>query len=560
MEKNFRELSLAVGNLFSSREELDECMPILVEISSRLTKSSAPLNKEVEGNTYNRRSRGVLPDVEESSGSDVDEISAASVAAAAVASGLIKSARMSLKETIPKNDVLLQKAPVVVPTSQSSKRSRGKKNIKSLLESILFYRKNKMVVPTEYHAYVKDQLGVYSSAELTEFYEMEGGFLPISLVKDCRGITQHERDVLNVFELLRKLFTKELSTNKNRKLINQPSGGVFSAEYTLPDDLRRAISITFGSAVKSLQILVEYFVQQFINLGFVHPDTIAGNALGKAGLELLFKGTGLDDQVDHFDFPNFQRSKLHLSYRHAMEHCPSTFDKRLDGGCSLFVNHTAKEDHLRRPDGNLMIIPPYSYCILRGNVAHSGTGNSEDDAVYKFFCYLDPVWYHRATNPYKDNGIVTKTEFTRKYPSLAKESLGQIPASESHVQDLLSYKPFLASVKMQKEGYNTVLEYDADIKMGYLKVVSDIEVKKEMILKADPWFISPKFLVDIDEYALKAVIEGEDDEFVVIAASHAESSSGFEVEINGEDGVDYDEDEEYGDSSSDDEDSDNHSE
>lgn len=100
-----------------------------------------------------------------------------------------------------------------------------------------------------------------------------------------------------MFEKIRKRYTKELVTNKDRRLINKASGGVYAAPYTSQDHLRRAVSISFGPAAKSLQILVDYYVQQFVNLGLVHPDTKAGNSLGKHGIELLFKGSGLDDQV-----------------------------------------------------------------------------------------------------------------------------------------------------------------------------------------------------------------------------------------------------------------------
>eukprot|EP01034_Spumella_vulgaris_P037471 gene37471-46226_t len=416
------------------------------------------------------------------------------------------------------------------------------------------------------------------------------------MVKDISNITPEEREVIDVFDKVCKRHAKELSTNKTRRLINKPSGGIHSAGFTAPDDLRRALSITFGSSVKSLQILVDHFVQQFIDLGLVHPDTVATNALGKRGIEMLFKGKG------------------------------------------------CVEDHLNRPDGTHFTLPPYSYCILRGNVAHGGTGNSEDKPVFKFFCYLDPVEYYRSTNKYKDSvflfneyrhivravksphdvvlnkpimpyyciycselfhytypmctkclsskwklklrvdkttqshfvctnsgrvplkaghtfpapfpkGIIARTEFDRMHPVIKGEPLAHIPVGDgAYVVDLLGYKYFLACVKMQSEGFNAELERSEDNAEGgfYLKVVKDIAVKGELILKAEPCFVSNNFLVDIDEYALKAVLEGGDDERMIVrAVPHAENAE-VQVEIDGEDGESYDEDEEYDDYSEDD--------
>jgi hypothetical protein len=303
------------------------------------------------------------------------------------------------KRSLTNRKPLMPKPPEIVETKQSLKRKR-KRYVKKLLATVLNFRQTKNVKHSHYYAYVNEKLAHHSSEAMTKYFEEEGGFLAFSMVSDLRAITPDELQIISVFENIRKRYTKELTTNRNRRLINKASGGVYSTNYTTQDDLRRAVSISFGPAVKSLQILVDYYVQQFINLGLVHPDTKAGNALGKLGIELLFKGSGLDDQVPHFDFPNFKRTKKFLSYRHSMEQ-KVVFDERLDGGCSLFINHTDKEDTLCRPDGTLIVIPPYSFCILRGNVAHHGTGNSEDDAIYKFFCYLDPVKYYRATNKYK---------------------------------------------------------------------------------------------------------------------------------------------------------------
>ena len=74
------------------------------------------------------------------------------------------------------------------------------------------------------------------------------------------------------------------------------------------------------------------------------------------------------------------------------------FNSNLDGGVSLFINPTDKMDYLRRPGNLLIIVPQYRYCILRGNGAHNGTGNSTDDAVFKFFCFVDPVRHETTSN------------------------------------------------------------------------------------------------------------------------------------------------------------------
>lgn len=311
----------------------------------------------------------------------------------------------------------------------------------------------------------------------------------------------------------------------------------------------------------------------------------------------------------------------------------------------MFINHTNKEDTLRRPDGTFIVIPPYSYCLLRGNVAHFGTGNSDDDAIFKFFCYLDPVQYYRATNKYKDSvflfneyknivrskvtpfavvldtgivpylcvycheqfyytypmcthcmlsqwklkvavdnathstkytnegkksleaghvfpdafqkGFMTSEAFAKKYPSLAGETIAHIRASATHVQNFLEYKSLLSGMKMHEHQFNTVLEYDEVEKVGYLKVVKLIEKREEIVVKGTPCAESNHFVVDIDEYSLKAVLDEDEEEGEIFrSAFHSQSSELEEaLEIDGDDGLHYDEDEEFADSDDEDDES-----
>jgi hypothetical protein len=270
-----------------------------------------------------------------------------------------------------------------------------------ILDSVLRFKTNMPIVKLWYNAYVGDSFGLYHTKDILKYFE-DSGFVAFSLAQNLRQLSVEDMEVIDVFEKVRLKLNRELLTNSNRRLINQPNGGSLCDKFTANDDLRRAVSITFRPSLASLQIVVEYMVKQFIHIGFVHPDSKAGNALGKEGLELLFKGPGLEEQVPHYDFPCFKDTNQFLSYAHSQRN-KLKFDSKLDGGVSLFINHTSKTDYLRRPDGTLIIIPKYSFCILRGNVAHCGTGNSTDDAIFKFFCYIDPVQYDRSNNPYKDS-------------------------------------------------------------------------------------------------------------------------------------------------------------
>jgi hypothetical protein len=173
---------------------------------------------------------------------------------------------------------------------------------------------------------------------------------------------------------------------------------------------------------------------------------------------------------------------------------------------------------------------------------------SVDKTTNRFLCVNageGPIYKgHVFPDPFK-KGFMTKEQFARKYPELGGEKVGQISASDSHVQDLLSYKSFLSNVKMQITGFNVVLEYDLSDKVGRLKVVKDIEEEEELIVKAEPCSESEHFIVDIDEYALNAAINGESQASVVHFASHTISSQLDQLEINGDDGKEYDEDEEF---------------
>ena len=284
-------------------------------------------------------------------------------------------------------------------------------------DSVQRFKTNKTTKKLWHYAYVNDRLGNYHVDQILKCFE-DIGFVAFSMVEYHRKLSTDEMDVIGVFEKVRLKLTRELLTNAKRKLINQPNGGALCDEFTADDDLRRAVSITFRPSLMNLQILVEYIVQQFVHIGFIHPGSKAGNALGKEGLELLFKGPGLEEQVPHYDFPCFLDTNQFLSYAHSQRQ-KLKFDPKLDGGVSLFINHTGKTDYLKRPDGTLFIVPKYSFCILRGNVAHCGTGNSTDDAVFKFFCYIDPVQYDRVNNPYKDS-VFLFDEFRQIVRTVAK--------------------------------------------------------------------------------------------------------------------------------------------
>lgn len=86
------------------------------------------------------------------------------------------------------------KLPVEVATKQELKRKR-KKYIKKLLKSILDFRRLRQVKHTHYYAYVNDKLAYFESGAVAKFFEEEGGFVALSMVKDLRRITPEEQEV-----------------------------------------------------------------------------------------------------------------------------------------------------------------------------------------------------------------------------------------------------------------------------------------------------------------------------------------------------------------------------
>jgi hypothetical protein len=153
---------------------------------------------------------------------------------------------------------------------------------------------------------------------------------------------------------------------------------------------------------------------------------------------------------------------------------------------------------------------------------------------------------HVFPDPFK-KGFMNNEEFARVYSSkLNGEKLGYVRASDTHVQNWLSYKSLLAHFKIQPADYNVVLDYDSSKKVGWLKVVEDITIKGELILKGEPTTRSASFLLDIDEYALAALADDQVEGGMLVRAAHHSESSEEPLEIDGDDGMYYEDDEEYG--------------
>jgi hypothetical protein len=285
-------------------------------------------------------------------------------------------------------------------TKQGQKRKR-KATIKKVLQSIMDYKALTNKQKQFHMAYVKTKFNAFDIPSIRKWFEEEG-FVAVSMVENVRNLTKIEQCVVNVFEDIEKRYARTLITDANRRLINRASGGKYSSIYTKWDDKRRAVSIAFDARTRSLQIMVEYYIQQFVHFGILHPNTKITNARGDFGVELLYKGVGLKGpQVAHYDFPQTDNSKHFLSYANSIDRS-LPFDLQLDGGCSFFLNHKDIDETSGCPDGRTIVIPAFSFCILRGNLAHFGSGNTTEQPVFKFFAFLDPVEFERTTSSFRD--------------------------------------------------------------------------------------------------------------------------------------------------------------
>jgi hypothetical protein len=484
---------------------------------------------------------------------------------------------------------------ISITESNSTIRRRRKRAVKKLLKSILEYKSLSNRTKRYYLSYINCKFGVFDIEAIRSWFEQEG-FLALSFVKNSRMLNEIEKDIVGIFEHVEKRFTKHLINHRERRLINQGSGGKYSVIHTSEDDQRRAVSIAFDHQTKSLQILVEYYVDQFIHLGLIHPDTKVCNASGKLGLELLFKGPGLKSQVDHYDLPQTKNSRLFQSFHHSMDN-KLPFNPKLDGGATLFLNHKSTDDYLGCPDGKTIVIPAYSFCILRGNVPHCGTGNDTDEPILKFFGFLDPIEFNRTTNKYKDvvflydeykqyvrsvihpyqlqlqtrilpylcaycrdscyytyplcqmcminnwqlslswddenssfiytyignkcleptytfpdafqKGLTSKTRFAEDFPILSGSNIGNLPVSETYCFSFMNYKSILLTMPKSVSKFNVELYFDG--KLGWLQTTEKIEPGTQLTLNAVDCCISSLLVLDVDEYAVRDVVEPSDD-------------------------------------------------
>jgi len=126
----------------------------------------------------------------------------------------------------------------------------------------------------------------------------------------------------------------------------------------------------------------------------VDPDAKAVNALGLPGCEILRKEYGLTDQISHTDYP----AEDYIAYSSTITSAEkrAQYDPDCDGGAALFINPTAEPDWIRKSNGKLICLPPYSFMLMSGACEHQGTENYRSlGGIVKLFVYVDPPGYNR---------------------------------------------------------------------------------------------------------------------------------------------------------------------
>lgn len=263
----------------------------------------------------------------------------------------------------------------------------------------------------EYHAYFDNGLQKCSPEEILEAYETIGD-VSISFVKNLSSFTQSEKDNIRVLQTL-------VETRKHlivKKIVNRTSDSEFNAKSNNKDKDRRAYGVSFNTTTDDIntslanKILLNIW-NDIVKLGLVDPKSNPRNGSGDWGVDLLDKDYGCDVQMKHFDFPQYKGKKYtFLSFNDMMKSPEkrASYNNAQDGSASVFVNPFGFADYLLRGDGTFIVIPPYSYIVLRGNVMHCGTGNySQFGGVYKIFFYVDAPNYAR-----KD----TETQYSVFFP------------------------------------------------------------------------------------------------------------------------------------------------
>lgn len=182
-------------------------------------------------------------------------------------------------------------------------------------------------------------------------------------------------------------------------LINQAEFNTFNSQYVAHDALRLALSRKTSAKgnMKYVHQSLEEVLKFCKILRLVHPDTTLSEALGDAGFVYILKKMGLTDQNPHSDFNHLG----FISYVSTLisESSRKRYNKKKDGGVSLFINPNKFDDYIRLVNGQYVLIKAESWLIMDGDWVHYGTGQYQyEGGIIKIFVYFDPPGFDRKNN------------------------------------------------------------------------------------------------------------------------------------------------------------------
>ncbi len=344
---------------------------------------------------------------------------------------------ISDQDSPPKITPITQAAKCISKVARKRNEHNERKLKKAKKDSLPVKTNAKSSIPfvakSKYWAYINGIYGNWTIHELITGYQKHG-FLALCLmdvVGKPTGVEQRRIDVLQQLIESSKETIEDDNLAEQTRIINTCEVTDENGEDTKSDNLRRSKHRNFPANGDETSDIITNMEQVFKHIGCIHPDTTATNSEGHHGVDVIAKLKGLGTQGPHYDFAIYLDNPEFLSWAdtNTNPHKRSHYSKDRDGGSSLFINPFDKMDTLLKPNGEFIILPPYTYSILRGNVAHRGTGNYTPKHIYKIFSYFDPPNYPRLNNKaiqFKVYHFNSDTHIIRKNTSPFKHVMTEI--------------------------------------------------------------------------------------------------------------------------------------
>jgi hypothetical protein len=325
-----------------------------------------------------------------------------------------------------------------------------------------------------YHAvsklwgYINGVYGNWSLKELLNGYE-SFGVISLCIVKNgiTEDLTTEDRrkiDALCSLVNSKRSALKDNSLVGTSSLINECEVTRLNEIDTKFDNGRRFQFHNYPVDGDEISEILMEWEDKFKQIGCIHPETNMINSQGMHGVDVISKANGVHAQGLHFDFGQYADDLKFKSW-FSTKNNPSKilqYDPKRDGSASCFINPFLQCDHLGKPGGQYLILPSLTVSILRGDVAHNGTGNyNGGEMVCKIFAYFDPPKFKRIDSDaqfkvYKFNGdtmivrkvaephdlVMTESIIPYNCISCGVKSLYSYPYCFDHLKTACGLKPF----------------------------------------------------------------------------------------------------------------------